>query len=117
MPHNTNNNDGFDSNDLTPDMIEKAQEIASDPFNHPDSPVRFDVNPADLKSVCAAALQANAWLVMNFMCFEHVMQEVQKDLPPYLSRRVSAAMQKMTTVVRQSGEAVLKVGHQVADTE
>lgn len=117
MPHNTNNNDGFDPNDLTPDMIEKAEQIASDPFNHPDSPVKFTVDPTDNRSVCAAAVQANAWLVMNFMCFEQVMREVQKDLPPYLARRVSAAMHKMGGVVRQSGEAVLKVGLQVADTE
>lgn len=117
MPDNTNNNDGFDPNDLTPDMIEQAEAIASDPFNHPDSPVKFTVDPTDNRSVCAAAVQANAWLVMNFMCFEQVMREIHDDLPPYLARRMAAAMQKMQGVVRQSGEAVLKVGLQVADTE
>ena len=130
-PNNNNLNDDNDDlfNDLPPEVeqilnnmteadLSQMREITDDPFGHPNSPfhVNLDrITGRDAKDVAHGIITAQNWMLMNFTCFEQVMKETEKDLPPYLARRVNLAMKKMCHIVRESAEITLAIGCKVGE--
>lgn len=124
-----NNNDDNDPlfSDLPPEVeqilngmteadLNAMRQITDDPFGHPDSPFRINldrISGRDAKDVAHGIITAQNWMLMNFTCFEQVMKETEKDLPPYLARRVNTAMRKMCHIVRESAEVTLAIGQKV----
>jgi len=109
-----NDNNGYESNDnddlfgdlppMTDEQMAELKEIVEEPFTHPNSPYRSDLIPSDVRSVATSFMMANTWTTTNWLCFVAVMKEMNKDLPPYLARRVTLAMKKMNDIILQSGD-------------
>lgn len=105
-------------NNMTEADLSAMRQITDDPFGHPDSPFRVSVtgiDATDAKQVAHGIITAQNWMLMNFTCFEQVMSEVEKDLPPYLARRVNQAMRKMCHIVKESAQVTLDVGLKVGE--
>lgn len=103
-------------NGITEADLNAMRQITDDPFGHPDSPFRVNldrINGRNAKDVAHGIITAQNWMLMNFTCFEQVMKEAEKDLPPYLARRVNLAMKKMCHIVRESAEITLAIGQKV----
>jgi hypothetical protein len=131
MNHNNDNIDDSDDlfNDLPPEVeqilnsmteadMTALREVTDDPFGHPDSPflINLDrISGKDAKDVAHGIITAQNWMLMNFTCFEQVMKETEKDLPPYLARRVNTAMRKMCHIIKESAEVTLAIGCKVGE--
>jgi hypothetical protein len=128
---NLNNNNDFDSDDNDPlsygpdedfsnlpeELMEAAAEIAEKPFTHPDSPFRTNLDPNSVVSVATGYMMSNQWQISNWTCYVMVMRELIKDLPPYLARRATLALEKMNHVTVQSGQRNVQIGHAIQNSQ
>jgi hypothetical protein len=127
---NPNNNNGYDSDDnepwidgkeedfpLTDEQMEECASIAEEPFTHPHSPFRTNLDPTSVVSVATGYMMSNQWQIANWTCYVMVMRELIKDLPPYLARRATLALEKMNHVTVQSGQRNVEIGHAIQNSQ
>lgn len=134
---NPNNNNGYDSDDndfnmdndplsygpdedfpnLTDEQMAAMRAITEEPFTHPHSPFRTNLDPTDIVSVATGYMMSNQWQISNWTCYVMVMQELIKDLPPYLARRATLALEKMNHVTVQSGQRNVQIGHAIQNSQ
>jgi hypothetical protein len=122
---NLNNNNDFDSDDIfdgdlppmTDEQVAEMKEIVEEPFTHPNSPFRTNLDPTSIVSVATGYMMSNQWHMTNWTCYVMVMRELIKDLPPYLARRATLALEKMNHITVQSGQRNVEIGHAIQNSQ
>lgn len=132
---NLNNNNGYDSDDndfngdndplsygpddsgLTEEMMANLHDITEEPFTHPHSPFKTDLDPTSVVSVATGYMMSNQWHIANWTCYVMVMRELIKDLPPYLARRATLALEKMNHITVQSGQRNVQIGQAIQNSQ